>query len=760
MTTKNIEFKFTGDVKDLETKLTALQQKFREMSSKTSIGERAAGVYGEGSAMGERAQKMQEQYKRSSIDFLEKEHEKRERYAKVYDDRLKRINVEIGEQNKGSEKQLKLIDERDKAQKKLNETMEEAVKIAAEYQKITGTVISGTAGGAPPAQTPTPGGGGAEGGGGGFGSMLRSGWGQALQAYAMAQIVMRASGFVGEILKHTQEVSIREASIAQLKYDVSGRREELEGDYLKNKFFAPERATGLEESRTFASRLGTKLVNLPGGVMAGLRDTLSGDLNQTAAKQYAEQTQLESERESVQAALAKNPELSAAFDYFTSRKGSFLQAQQMSGMGDKGLMDFLGRGTGLFSPEQKLGAMSEIYGAGGSTAQGGRAFEALQLKREFGIQGAGQILGGLSGNIGGGATGSESVARKILSEAFSSGLDSSKFSRETERFLDMSAKFIEQSGARTPEAMMRVAEGMGGPLGTSMADIRAFAGAESSFQNVMGEGAGDYSKSLQLSFARSHEKIGKLSEEQRMQIAGLNPGQIRAGGDYLEGLAKDAGYSNYSEFVKDILGPSGMKSFGATLTEESSGRLSRLGQIQTESGFDIFNKEVFEQKLKESSPEEQEKLNALREEAMGISRKLVPSMQAQGQIPRGVNPNDYFSYLSKFTGFETEDTLSGTLVGRPKSEMPSRGMTTFDFAEQAAAEGEQNKLENAMQNMGRYSQLVGDVATQTENLAKAIESAVTKINQTLGQQQQSGIPLIFPVQGSGTLQNNNQVKPK
>lgn len=749
MTTKNVEFKITGDIKDLENKLTTLQQKFREMASKTTIGERAAEAYGEGTPMAERAQKMQEQNRKASLEYLQEEHNRKERWIKVYEERVKRLTDEMNRSNKSSEEQNDLIEKKKEAQDNLNRSMEEGIKIAEEYYRQTGTRIgapvtgAGGGGGLPPTGDRGAGAGaegGALGAAGtgmlGLGSLMRGAMGAYMKVQIAKQVTQMAGDVVAGFLKHDQEVSKRETRIAQLEYEASGKREELEGDYLRSKFFAPERAAGTEEARTVSSQVGTAISNLDKLLPALIKDIYYGQSVTGAYKDIKEgktnvqrvfkEAQTESELESIKAKLEKDQELKNAYEYFTAHRGRFLQAQQMSGMGDQELMEFLGRQGGQFTTEQKLNAIQSIYGAGGSTAQGRMAEQALQLQREFGIQSAGQVLGVLSGNIGGGATGAESVTRKILSEAFSVGLDSSKFSRETERFLNITAKFVEESGARTPEAMMRVAESMTpAVMGTSMADVNAAAGAMSNFQSKMGEGAGDYSKALQLSKLRTDPNLGKLSEEDRMMLANLRPEHILAGGEFLERMATRAGFTDYSQFVNAMLGPSGVKSFGATISQESSRKMARIGQINTQAGFNILNKGVYEKQLKDAEPEKQEELKAMREEAMGLSDQLASSMYAQGTI-RG-KPTDFYTQISPFLGLETEDLLNGR-----KPEAPSRAMTTFDFADMAAAEGDQQRLENAMKNMDRYSELVENVATETENLAKAIKGAVDKINQILG----------------------------
>lgn len=778
MSTKNIEFKASLNTSEMDSKIQALQQKLRTIASQTAVGEKARSIYGETSPMTERAQKLQESFNQRNLQYLREEFTLRDRLYKAQENKLKQINDLVESSKKGSQEQLKLEEEKVKTQEKLLRLQSEQNAIAEKFKGIKGTTEGlipeelkfGKAAGqqAKPPFMP-PGGGGGEGGGippsgepgDEISKMLRGGLGMALKAYGISQIVQRATGIVGDILKHEQEMSIRETSIAQLQYETSGRREELEGDYLKSKFFQPERAAGTEEARGMAVRTGTFIKSFIPAFYEGVKGAGGiGDFNKEAFSKVIEQYQLESEKESIQAQLAKNPELSAAYDYFSANRGRFLQAQQLSGMGDQELMSFLGRQGGQFTIEQKLGAMQSIYGAGGSTAQGRQAGQALQLQREFGIQSAGQVIGALSGNIGGGATGAESVTRKILSEAFSTGLDASKFSRETERFLNITAKFVEESGARTPEGMARVAESMTpAVMGTSMADINAAAGAMANFQSKMGEGAGEYSKALQQSKLRRDPNLGKLSEEERMMLSNLSPADILAGSDFLKRMSERAGFTDYSQFTKSMLGPSGVKSFGATYTEESAQRMSRIGQIQTEAGFNILNKEIFEKEIKEASPERKEQLENLRKEALEQSDKLTASLYAQGQISG--KTSTFAAQTAPFYALETEDILKDTFIGK-KPAMPAKEMTTFDLATMAAAEGEQTKLENATKNMERYSGLVGDVANQTENLAKAIESAVNKINQTLGMgtsTQQINTPYWSPSAGGTRTNTTPSVKP-
>ena len=727
---KGIEFKGTLNTTEMDAKIQKIKQQLQSINSSSTIGDRGKAVFGEGSAMTERGQRLQAAFNKENLQTLQKEFDTRNNLYRNQEILLKQNQIAMDKAKANSKEMIDLDKKRLSILAKQLEIYEMQEKTARQAISIGGKekdfgVSSGGGGGAGTRSS------GSSDGPDGISpsSMIRGIIGKAFATYAVIQGIQKATQIVGSVLTQEQEQSKRETSIAQLEYTTSGKRQELGGEYLRAKFFEPERAEGMAEAERI--KAGTTLTSAIGSKWASLKadplSFLSGNSSEkgvAAEAAYRKQAYLESVDESQRAAIEANPELNTAFDYFNSNKNQFLKAQQMSGMTDQQLMGqqgFLSASGGQFTTEQKLGAMQGIYGAGGSSAQGRVAGEALQIQRQYGVQGAAGIMGGLSGNIGGGQTGSDSVVRRILADAFSVGLDASKFSRETERFLSISAKFVEQSGARTPEAMMAVTAGMQAPLGTAMADINAMGSAHGNFQSKMGAGADQYSKALQFSKMRSDPNLSQLSEDDRTTLAGFSPDQINAGGTFLETMAKNAGFETYDEFKEKMTGAGGVKSFGATSSPETAQRQKALAKIQTDLGFNPLNKEMFSKKLGEAGTElERQELIRSRDEASNLSQKIGSNLIATGKIPAGTAPNDIDSHVQQYIGMEVKKDkydLSNTLIA-PQTPGVQQGALADTDKVQAA--GDQESLTSAMNYMPRYAQSVKDIATISEELSRSL----------------------------------------
>ena len=137
---------------------------------------------------------------------------------------------------------------------------------------------------------------------------------------------------------------------------------------------------------------------------AGLRSMVNGDGFGAGVDRYRQEHLLNNFTQNFEAEKAKNYYKTQALGFFEGNRGDFTRLQQMSGMGDQGILNFMGEGGGLFTTADKKNAMSAIASAGGSTAQMRSATDALRLQRDYGLQSASSLVGTLSSNLGNGQT--------------------------------------------------------------------------------------------------------------------------------------------------------------------------------------------------------------------------------------------------------------------------------------------------------------------------------------------------------------------
>ena len=737
MSSKNIEFKATLNTAEMDAKIQQLQQKLRTLSSSTTVGDKARSIYGEGSGMTERSQKLQESFNQRNLQALRQEFDVRDRLFKSQENNLKQTDMQIEKAKKNSKEQNDLLKERIKIEEKMLRLNIEQNAIAEKAKSMGGkgrdfgagfklpsdatfTKVGGAGGGEPPIfPTVTGQGGGGAGGGDIFGALSKAAFG----IWATVKTVQRATAIASEALTFEETQTRRQADINQLKFTASGEREALSGKGIESAFFREERAAGREEATDMPSKIGSAVKNFFSAEWAGFMAGGSQENMDVAKQQVYDKALLEREITNIEAKKDTEAKMRPALEYLQQNKGAFLQAQQMSGMTDEQLMGgqgFLSKAGGAFSTQAKLGAMQGIYGAGGSSAQGRVAGQALEIQRQYGVQGAAGIMGGLSGNIGGGQTGSDSVVRRILADAFSVGLDASKFSRETERFLSISAKFVEQSGARTPEAMARVAEDMGSYVsGTSMKQVEAAGEARAFMQSNLGGGGSQYQQALELSHMRRSKKLSKLSESQRISLSHMTPDQLKAGGTEIEGMMAEGGFENAEEFQKEVMAG---KEFKMTQSPKQASRLKRIKELSEKYGFNPADNAKLKNAIQQAEMSgDTTRLSELKELAKESGAFISAAKVETGQS--GTSAQFGESYLGGAVGmgYKAPDQygkeLSGTLIGAPT---PGQKQGVFTEAQKGEATLDQAALTSAMEYMPKYAQSVKDITAISEELAKAL----------------------------------------
>lgn len=770
MSTKNIEFKASLNTSEMDSKIQALQQKLRTIASQTSVGEKARSIYGETSPMTERAQKLQESFNQRNLQYLREEFTLRDRLYKAQENKLKQINDLVESSKKGSQEQLKLEEEKVKTQEKLLRLQSEQNAIAEKFKGIKGTtegLVAEGGGARPPAPPsgavpPIP----ERPESGGLLSRLIGGMGVAAVTRALVQGIQGAANLGAEMYEYQQTKAQQQANIAQGVFATSGAGAMLTGQGVRSMFFAQERLRALQNAqqaqgamnlRGFGQTVaevgagalsgagagagigaaigsaipivGTALGATAGGVLganiggiyglgrslfqgqtgAGIRGALAGENPMEAVDRYRTMKLFEDMEANMKAEEAKDPYKQVAFEYFQSNKDRFLQAQQLTGMTDEQLMGpagLLSSQYGMFTTSQKLGAVSAIAAAGGSTAQARNAQQALELQRDFGIQAAPQIVAGLSKSVGGGIATSDQIVRKIMGDAFSAGLDASKFGREAEKFLTISAKFVEESGARNIQTQQAVASEMASFVtGTSMKQIEAAGEARAFLESNLGVGGTQYQKALQMSKMRSTEGFSKLTEAQKVSLTSMTPDQIKAGGLELEAMAIQAGMTT-EQFQKKAMG---IKEFGMTQSSEQAKRLEKIRSEEARLGVSSADLENLNAAIaKETDPTRKQELINLKAEA---GKFLSGQKSMLGIAGEGAQTS--------------EALLKGTVEfgkeRKPTGAAPTLEKGIFTQAQMAEAKMDQNALINARDYADQYASSVKSIADSSAVLSKALE---------------------------------------
>ena len=144
-------------------------------------------------------------------------------------------------------------------------------------------------------------------------------------------------------------------------------------------------------------------------------------------------------------------------------------------------------GGGVLTEADVKGQTAAIYGAGGGTAGANMAGMAGTINRQFGMNNAGSIMGGLMGQGGLNTGQTQEATRRLMAEAVRAGVDASTMPQELERFTQVAAQLATAGGGYSEN----VASLMGAAtVGTSAAQITAGAGAVQQYESAAKQSEG------------------------------------------------------------------------------------------------------------------------------------------------------------------------------------------------------------------------------------------------------------------------------
>ena len=296
--------------------------------------------------------------------------------------------------------------------------------------------------------------------------------------------------------------------------------------------------------------LGAKYGGIIGGTMgagaAGLNiatDPLkrSALFDEQAYEQLSSQRQAAMYQEQFQAEMMKNPIYREGARAFQARAPQELQLQRAMGMTDEQVRQLSESGT--FTRQQMIEASAGILGAGGSTrAAKGSGFFANMMERQYDLTNAPQLLGRLSGAMGG-AGESQSALMKMLSESFKIGLDSSDFREENRKFLGITSEMVYRAGAG-PQGAGAIAGMFGAYVGERTG--RGLEAAQTAMQaaSAMATETGGARGALGAQ-AALREGFGKLSVPLQNAIQTITPQELEseASAPLISAIADDMGIS-------------------------------------------------------------------------------------------------------------------------------------------------------------------------------------------------------------------------
>lgn len=307
----------------------------------------------------------------------------------------------------------------------------------------------------------------------------------------------------------------------------------------------------------------------------------------------------------------QNPGKTMASQYYEGNYMQNLQAQRQMGMGNDqfyGPGGFLQSGVGGgFTPEMMMQMSSGIIGAGGSTRSAvGNSLFGNQLSRGMDLTNSSQVLGTLSGGIGG-AEATRTATVKVLAEGVRLGLDDSKFAEENRRFVQTAAEIVSRSGAGGEGDFGRVAGGFGRFMGeNTVAGIGAAKTAYEQYQQISSSVTGPRGVMRAAGFMKD-EKLNQLSTIEKQALMQLPEEQLNENNPLVSGLAEKLGISTQemvsrvksvnegavsrfkqADEIRDRLrargvdvGKSGSKEYMATLSSQDRADVTSLMAYQT-----------------------------------------------------------------------------------------------------------------------------------------------------------------------------------
>lgn len=291
-----------------------------------------------------------------------------------------------------------------------------------------------------------------------------------------------------------------------------------------------------------------------GALGAGLTDKsvlLSGVSSSADKQRQAElaQTFADNFQKALEGEKLQNPLKKAAADEYYQNYGKNLESQRALGLNFgsfHGAGGFTERSINAgFTPEMGMGASSAILGAGGSTAMARQSTFGLQAQRGFNLTNANQVLGMLSGSVGGGGAQGAAVSKQatidILAEGIKKGFGTDDFAEENRRFVQATAEAVVASGATSQGAISDVAAKFAGY--NAEPTTKGIQAAQSAYQVAnqgMSQTSGPGGAMRAAGFMRDAE-LSKLAPMDRASLMNIPADQMNEDHPVVQDIARRLG---------------------------------------------------------------------------------------------------------------------------------------------------------------------------------------------------------------------------
>jgi hypothetical protein len=389
---------------------------------------------------------------------------------------------------------------------------------------------------------------------------------------------------------------------------------------------------------------------------------------------------------------------------FLSNYRQYQGVERQLGMQGNQLYPWMEQGLGAgFTKEEMFGSASGILQSGGSTAMARNAMVSNQMKRDYAITNADQILGRLSGS-GMTTKQSEDATKRLLSEAVAAGFDMSESSEETRRFLQASADLIYQSGGNTSMAGMLAS----GITSTSQRGLEQALGANQGVTQMLGDMSG-YSGALKWSYLASQEgqelfgKVDPRTMQVLMGDATIDESDPQLRQAARQQYGKGAGEKEIKKFMRDLRRGMGK---GVGLSQEFDTALSEYESVVGDMGG------VKELELLKSGG------NPELERAWS---KLAPLLQSEKGI--GTTGKDFERAVSmrrQLSGYE-DASLTTDLSSL---EGQKRKLTAADLQGKSEATDQLATIQKVAAYIGDLAKAAEANTTSSASIAKALEEYV------------------------------------
>lgn len=289
------------------------------------------------------------------------------------------------------------------------------------------------------------------------------------------------------------------------------------------------------------------------------RSLMLSPFSKSSAQRYQSITgeQMSKDYEStIEAQKKQNPFKTAAVGEYEQNYMRNLQGQRAMGLNDEGMYGDKGfmrsNINAGFTPEMGFEMAGNIQGAGGSTRMARESVFGNQLARNNNLSNAGQVLGTISGGVGG-AEASKQATIKILAEGMKLGLDDSKFAEENRRFTQAAAEIISRSGASGESDFQRNASNFSSFMGENTnKGIDAAKSAYEQYQQITTSTTGPRGVMRAAGFMKD-KYLSQLSTIEKQALMQVPEEQLNENNPLVAGLAEKSGTSA-QDFIGRIRG--------------------------------------------------------------------------------------------------------------------------------------------------------------------------------------------------------------